>query len=204
MVIENFSSALNLVKGSSYFILFLLMVVEGPIITAAAAFAASFGFLNVYIILLLSTFGNVVGDLIYYVIGRTGRQMIIDRFFKNVTKGRIRHIEHALKTHTGKALAAIKIIPSLPAPGLILAGASKVSLRKFLFYSFVISLIYSLFFTLAGFYLGFAFNTIYQYFQRIEMIMLIIIVLGLLTFIVLKTRKKVFDRITSMKIFRIK
>ena len=174
MAIDSFSNAMGMVQNSGYAIIFLLMVIEGPIITAAAAFASSFNVFNVYVIFVLSVIGNVAGDLIYYAIGRTGRKMIIDRYFRKLHKIELKkRIERALRTHTGKAMAIIKVIPPLPAPGLIAAGASKISLRRFLFHSLWISFVYSLFFTLLGFYAGFAFNALYVYVQRIELMALI-------------------------------
>jgi len=202
MAADTFSSALGIVQSSGYSIVFLLMVLEGPIVTAAAAFASSFGVFNVYSILVLSILANFIGDSIYYFIGRTGRHIIIDQYFKNIHKVALKKkIEHALHTHTMKALAIVKLIPPLPTPGLIIAGISKIPMRKFLLYSLWINLAYSLVFTLTGFYAGFAFNMIYQYVKRIEIMALIVLIVALLFWLASKMR--LWGKIKRILLFKL-
>lgn len=196
--ISTFSGALAFLQSQGYFVMFLIMIPEGPVITAAAAFAASLGLFNVYIVFLLSVLGQLVGDSVYYSIGRIGRRAIIDKYFKRfgLSKKRMKKIEESLKNNTGKAIAIIKIVPPLPTPGLILAGAANINYKKFILYSLIVSIFYSLLFTLLGFYLGFAFNTIVGYSKYVGFFVVgVIILLIVIWWIYDKYSKKLYKRL---------
>ena len=59
-----FDQVLTFIEQNGYVLLFLLMILEGPIVTAAAAFAASLGYLSLPVVFILSVLGNIIGDLI--------------------------------------------------------------------------------------------------------------------------------------------
>lgn len=165
MVLGISADVLALLQTHGYWVMFLIMILEGPIVTYVAAFAASLEIFNFYIVLILSILGNVVGDLIYYLIGRFGRKIIVDRYmnFMHLKKERIEKIEKYLKENVGKTITVVKLTPPLPGPGLILAGVVRIPFGKFMFYSVLVSVIFSLFFTLIGFYSGVAFGTMSKY-----------------------------------------
>ena len=50
--------------------IFVAIIVGGPIFISAAAFAAALGYLNVYIIFSLAFFGELAVDVVLYFIGR--------------------------------------------------------------------------------------------------------------------------------------
>jgi membrane protein DedA with SNARE-associated domain len=209
MVLSNISTAISVLKSSSpmgilaflqttgYFILFIVMIFEGPIITYAAAFAASLGVFNIFYIFILSFLGNVVGDLIFFFIGRIGKRYVIDKYVSHWLKEkRIEKIRDYLKNNPGKTIVAIKLTPPLPAPGLILAGASEMSFKIFMIYSSIVSASFSIFLTALGFYSGVAFNTIANNFGYIELIIPGVIILTILVFILVRyLSKKISNRI---------
>lgn len=81
MVFTLFSSLSNLIftEISGYFFMFIGIIIEGPIVTSSAGFAASLGYFNVWIVLLLSVLGNLIGDIAHYFFGRFFRKKIIDK-----------------------------------------------------------------------------------------------------------------------------
>ena len=79
MIPDSFSSALAFTISQSYLFIFIVMVIEGPIITTAASFAASLGYFNIGIIFLLSLLGDLVGDGLHYIIGRTARVAFVEK-----------------------------------------------------------------------------------------------------------------------------
>ena len=212
MSLDNISTAISVVKSSSpigiltffqttgYFILFIVMVFEGPIITYIAAFAASLGVFNIFYVLILSFLGNVVGDLMFFFIGRIGKKYVVDRYVHHWLKeGRINKIREYLKNNPGKTIVAIKLTPPLPAPGLILAGASEISLKKFLIYSSIVSAAISIFLTILGFYSGVAFNTIANNFNYIILTVVGAIILTFLVFMLMRyLSKKISNRIEKI------
>jgi len=178
MIPINFQDFLNIALVNSYWIIFIIMILEGPTITTAAAFVASLGYLNIWVIFFLSIAGDLIGDFLHYTIGYFGRMKIIDKYdhiFK-INKRIIDKIEKHYHKHLGKTLFLIKFTP-LATPGLLLAGASKVPVKKFVYYSLLITLPRAIFFTSLGFFFGFAIEKALKYFQLTQYLILALVVL---------------------------
>ncbi|MEK6945826.1 MAG: DedA family protein [Nanoarchaeota archaeon] len=164
-------SLFQFIQTTGYSIMLILMIVEGPIVTYVAAFAASLDIFNIYYVFILSFLGNIIGDLVVFGIGRMGKKVFIDKYVhKLLREGRIKKIKDYLEKNPGRTIAAIKLTPTLPVPGIILAGASDIPLKKFVFYSALLSLAYSVLMTFLGFYSGVAFDSISKYVKYIEYI----------------------------------
>ena len=166
LITVNLNNLLPFVQTSGYFILFTIMFFEGPIITYVAAFAASQGYLNGLIIIILSILGNILPDVMYYSIGHSTRKIKLHKYLHRfgLTKSRINLFENGLRTHAGKFMFIVKVVPSLPMVGLTLAGRA-LPFKKFIFYSALISALYSIFFFILGFYSGRAYGLILNYFN---------------------------------------
>ena len=201
MDLTSFSGVLAILQAQGYLIMFLLMFYEGPMITSVAAFAASLGYFNIYIVFGLSVLGNITGDIVYYIIGRVGRKIVVDRYFKKygISNKVLSKLEIHLKNHPWKLLTLIKVIPPLPTPGLILAGAIKMSFAKFLFYTASISFIFSLIFAVLGYYLGAAFYSVFSYTKYLPYgVIGLIIIVGLILWIYSKYAGRLFKYISKV------
>ncbi len=171
------NNLIPVIQTSKYWILLLLMIVEGPIITYIASFLASLKVFNIYIIFILSSLGNIIGDLILFYLGRSGKIILSKKYLGNINKKiKLHKLEKYLITNPGKAILLIKLIPPLPLPGLILTGSSKIKLKTFLFYSITISILFSLFFTIIGYFSGNAFNILLNYVKNAGIIIGLFIV----------------------------
>ncbi len=144
-----------------YFLMFIVMLIEGPTITSAGAFAAKLGYFNIYFVFLLSVLGNLLPDILFYVIGYWGRGGLVDRFghYFKLDKNKIKHLEILMEYHAGKTLFAAKMLPFMAVPGLMTAGLVKMPFKKYAAISTVIILPTSLMFLLIGYYAGAAYNT---------------------------------------------
>ncbi len=173
--VTSFNGALAWVKSVGYFVMFIAMVVEGPIITSAAAFASALGYFNIFIIFLLSIAGDLVGDFIYYGIGYFGRVRYVEKYGHHVglTKKRLKHMEHLIETHPKKTLAAVKLAPLLPAPGLMMIGAARMPMRRYAWITFLVALPKTLLFMALGYYFGAAYDRFSTIFQNGEYFILI-------------------------------
>ena len=165
MIPTTFQAITQWVLQQGYTLMFLLMLIEGPVVTAAGAFAAAFSYFHLWIVFLLSILGSLIPDIIYYAMGYWGRHKFIDRFghYFGLTKQRVRAAERLARRHTVKSLVAIKMIPFIATPGLLVIGASKMDIRKYIFWSLIITIPSSLFYLLIGYYFGAAYNTIDHY-----------------------------------------
>lgn len=194
---SNFAGMLQFLQTSGYGIMFILMLIEGPIVTYVAAFAASLGIFNIFYVFILSFFGDFLGDLIFFFIGRISKETTVEKYeSKSLNPTKISRLKMFLERNPGKAIAVIKLTPFLPVPGLILTGASNINLKKFVIYSVLINIIYSLTMVLLGFYSGVAFLTIAKFVKYAEYliagtILLIIGVVFLVKFISKKISSKI-------------
>jgi membrane protein DedA with SNARE-associated domain len=160
-----FAGTVQWVFQHGYFFIFLLMLVEGPVVTAAAAFAAALGYLNIWIVLLLSVLGNLIPDAISYAAGYWGRGQFVDRYghYVGLTPEKLKIAEKLLAENAGKALFTIKMVPLLATPGLITAGIVKMNLRQYIWWCIAITIPSSAIYLVLGYYFGAAYTTIDHY-----------------------------------------
>ena len=161
----NFAGITQWVVGNGYWLLFLAMIIEGPVVTAAAAFAAALGLLDIWAVFLISILGNLIPDAIYYALGYWGRENIINNYghYFRLTKEKVAELEAMIQKHAGKSLIAIKLVPFLATPGLIIAGASRMEIKKYIFWSIAVTLPSSLLYLLVGYYSGAAYSRFIHY-----------------------------------------
>lgn len=172
------------VIANGYALMFLLMIIEGPAITAAGAFAAALGIFDVWIVLILSLLGNLIPDAIYYALGFWGREGIINkygRYFK-IDREWLEKLELNYSKHAGKTLMAVKLIPVLATPGLIAAGIAKIPLKKYVFWSLVVTIPSSLFYLIIGYYFGETYNSIIHYVKYGEYFLILFIIIFAIIF----------------------
>jgi len=171
----------NFLIMQSYLFIFFLMWFQGPIVTALAAFAASLGYFDVKIILVLSFLGNFIPDLILFSIGRIGRKRFVENFVKKfgIDKKHILKLERDIHNHFKKTLVLIKLTPLLPVPGIILSGFMKTSFKKFLVIDIIFNILSALIFTGLGFYFGLAAKNVLIYFKYGGYILLFLVLFGI-------------------------
>ncbi|HEY5220714.1 MAG TPA: DedA family protein [Candidatus Paceibacterota bacterium] len=160
-----FQNTVQWVLHHGYPLLFIVMLIEGPVITAAGAFAAALHYMNVWTVLLLSVLANLIPDLVYYAIGYWGRASFINKYghYIGITPERIATTEKLAEQHSGKSIFMIKMLPLLATPGLILVGATRMDVKKYAFWSLVVTVPTSLLYLIIGYYFGAAYNTIQHY-----------------------------------------
>jgi membrane protein DedA with SNARE-associated domain len=165
MIPTTFGAITQWVLQQGYTLMFLLMLVEGPVVTAAGAFAAALSYFHLWIVLTLSILANLIPDAIYYAMGYWGRHTFIDKYghYFGLTKERIAAAEKFSAKNTVKSLFAIKMIPFLATPGLIAVGAARMDIKKYIFWSLIITVPSSLLYLLVGYYFGAAYGTIDHY-----------------------------------------
>ena len=155
------------IAGSSYFIIFVIMVIEGPLITIITAFAASLGVFDVRIIFLLSILGNLIPDVVFFFIGKFSRGGYIEKRLRSFKLGekRICQLENGMKNHAGKTLVIAKLTPFIPIPAILLAGFGKVPTAKFFKIVLIFNIIASTLAVLIGYYFGVVYDNVARYFK---------------------------------------
>lgn len=156
---------LELLNHYSYWILFPLIVVEGPITTIIAGFLVSVGFMVFIPAYLIIVIADLVGDVLYYTVGRYFLTSGVIKFlnFLDVDMKKINKAENVMKRNIGKILFFGKLSHAIGGPILVAAGALRVPIGDFVWFNFWATLPKSLVFLLVGYFFGHAFSRIDKY-----------------------------------------
>ncbi len=175
------AQVVNVISSHGYLFVFFAMIVEGPVVTTAAAFAAASHIFHPFPILLLSVVADTVGDILYYGLGRLGRIHLVEKYGKRfgLETQKVGKIGHLLKENTWATLSAIKIAPGFSTLGLIIAGASNIPFKKYMHICLYITIPRSLLFVVLGYYAGRA-NAIADRYLHHSQFAFILIVVGIL------------------------
>ncbi len=161
-----------------YLVIFILQFFEGPTVIIFAAFAASLGYLNIWIVIILAILSGVIPDTILYLIGKYIRasslKKIATRFGLN--DSRMIWLENKIKKHPVKSIIVIKHVPPLPIPGLILTGFMNMNFKKFFLTQAILNIIGVIVFASIGFYSGLLTNNILKYIKFSELLLPIFII----------------------------
>jgi membrane protein DedA with SNARE-associated domain len=181
-VIGIFSAGLSLASLQTYGypLVFILNVLEGPIVTYFAAFAASLGVFNVFYIFLISLIGNFISDFAAFLIGKVGRKTFLHRLISKPKYVLLNSLKHHFEKNTSFSIGMIKLALPLAAPGLVFAGMSNLSFKKFTPVVLLMGIPFALFFTIAGYYSGIAYLAFANYIKIGEIAILIAAVIFIL------------------------
>ena len=154
------ATVLQFLTDYGYWVIVPLMIIEGPIVTLIAAFLASLGVFNVYIVLILSVLGDMIGDIVLYGAGRQWGIQFAHKWGRHIgiTPERVQNMEAYFRRHGGKTIFAVKSTTGLCWATFVAAGIAKMHFWRFTFYSFCGGILWSA--LLVG--LGFFFGAFYQ------------------------------------------
>jgi len=183
--LSTIDSAFQFLIINGYWIMFVVMIFEGPIVTTAASFAASLGYFNIWVIVILGFFGNFLGDSLVYGIGYFARKKVLkdyNHIFK-IKRSWVKNIENHFRNHLGKTLFMVKLTPFAFA-GLLLAGASRINFKRYILWCSLVSIPEVLFFAILGYSFGVIAGSVLGYYQEAQyLLMIAIFVLFLAYFI---------------------
>jgi membrane protein DedA with SNARE-associated domain len=145
-----------LISHYGYAFLLPAAIIEGPVVTVIAAFLASLGVLDIVWVYAIAVAGDVIGDSIYYWIGRLGRTTLIPKYghWVGLTPERIARAEEHYKDHLGKTLLFGKVTQAPILIIIVAAGAARADFLRLLGLVFLITLPKALIFLLVGYFAG--------------------------------------------------
>lgn len=162
-----FDFIINLLKAHQVAFLFPATIVEGPIVTIIAASLAAAGMLNLGLVFLVALAGDFAGDLLYYGLGRFGRERIVERYGKyiGIAHGHLEAAEVYLKKNAFQAVLVAKISHILGLAILFCIGLLRMNFLRFMAASLVIGIPKTALFVGIGYFLGESYSAISQYLQ---------------------------------------
>lgn len=179
-----------------YVVLLPLTVIEGPIVTIIAGFLSSASHLNLWIAYLIVIVGDLLGDCIFYAIGRWGGGEGIRRWGKyvGITVDGMTRLEKHFERHAGKTLIAAKLTHAIGAIVLAAAGLAKVPIGRFVWYNFLATIPKSLALILVGYYFGRAYVAYNQFLSTATLFTLASAGLALLAYVALRRFGKLYEK----------
>lgn len=155
----------NLIRTIGYFGLLAITFAEsglligfclpGDSLLFTAGFLASQHYLNIYLIMLVSCIGAIVGDSVGYAFGKkVGPKLFTreDSFFFH--RDHIQRAEKFYERHGGKALILARFMPIVRTFAPIVAGVGKMPYKKFILYNIIGGLLWGISLPLLGYFLG--------------------------------------------------
>lgn len=167
-------AVVRLLEQYGYLALFVGVVVEGPIVTIVGAFVASLGYLDIYAVYGIVVAADLFGDLLYYGIGRLGQMgpSAGVRRLLGITNERLARSARYIERHGAKILLFAKYTQTgffaLPA-----SGAARMPVGRFLWYNALGTIPKSLALVLVGYFFGYAYNCIDDYFMKASLIVFV-------------------------------
>jgi len=197
------SQIIDLLTKYGYAIIFLLVIIEGPMVTIISSFLAASGYLNVFILYPLIVTADLFADVLWYFVGYLGRKNIVNRWgrFFGLTPDKIARLEklnNKFKESQGKILFTAKITHIIGFPFLIAAGIFHIDIKKFVWFNFLATIPKVIFFMILGYYFGEASEIITKYLGYSTFIGTALLILSLASYILIqKFFKKFFKKYES-------
>jgi len=178
---------LNLIQFQ-YLILFLVVAIEGPIISVIAGLLIAQGQMNLYYGLAIIIFADLFGDVIYYFLGRRSRNFGMK--ILRVTPQKLSELEGYFHDHGGKTMFIGKLAHGIGSTFLFAAGVAKMPFRKFLYYNVLATIPKSIILIVIGYLFGRSFVRIGDYFDYYALFTLILGASLILIYIAIARRLK--------------
>lgn len=188
----HFSAIISFILTYRYLVILPIAIFEGPIITIILAFLAAQGYFNVIPVYLILILGDLMGDMLYYGLGRFGHSIatsVVGRKL-GVKDHHLDRVDKHFKDHSGKTLLFGKWTHTVGAVILTSAGVAKMPMGKFLLYNLIGTLPKTLVLMFVGYYLGYAFLRINSVIEKVGFVLGALIVMGVLVYLATRYMKK--------------
>lgn len=176
------AQALAAVGPFKYLLVFVGGIIEGPVLAIATAFLFRSGLFELLPLFLALSLGDLVGDAIWYYIGRHFAGPVLEKHgrFLTLTPEMYEKIKIKFHKHHSLILFASKLTMGFGmALGMLMtAGASKVPFRSFIFWNALGETIYLSVLLTIGYFLGNLYGTIEKGFKTMSIIAGVAIILG--------------------------
>jgi membrane-associated protein len=149
------AATMELITTNGYSLMFLLSIIEGPIVTVMGGFLVSIGTFALIPTFIILVLGDLAGDLIYYIAGRYGGHWFIRYIGKyvGVTEERVEKMRPNFHANHLKIMlfAKTQAIGSLI---LFTAGVVRTPIWEFIWFNFIGTVPKTILFVIVGYYFG--------------------------------------------------
>lgn len=156
---------LSLLEHYKYLVIFPVTIIEGPIATILSGFLVSLKYLNGPFTYILLVVGDIIGDILHYLIGKHWGRERIKKWgrFLGYNEKTEKFLENHFVHHKGKTFILSKISHGLGTAVQIAAGIARVDFWEFLWWNALATFPKTLILFLIGFYAGNSYVKINEY-----------------------------------------
>lgn len=150
-----FSQLAPLVSQYGYWVLFPVAVVEGPATSVLAGTLVASGQFDGLVVFFLLIAADLVGDALYYSLGRWGHTPFLERLERrlSLTQERFRPLEDGFRKHDWKFILIGKTQP-FGSIILYFAGATKMPILRYMLFNLLATGPKVLLFETVGYFIG--------------------------------------------------
>lgn len=170
-----------------YVVIFPLSVIEGPVVAVIGGFLVSLGTLNWFLLYIILMLGDIVGDALYYALGRYGHGPIGQHIARwiGITPHRFNALSRAFHKYDTRILLWNKA-QALGSVVLYFAGAARMSFWRYMVVNTLGSAPKIALFQVIGYYFGRSFVQIQTYLDYAALASLILPVVLLVLYYALR------------------
>jgi membrane protein DedA with SNARE-associated domain len=173
---------LDFLSFSRYAVVFVLCIVEGPVVMLTSGFLYRLGQFNLLPLYFSLVGGDFVADIAWYAVGRFGGLPLVKRFghFFNITPEIIFKIEKRFKTYQNKILFISKITMGFgfALATLFVAGLLKVDFKKYALLNFLGGFVWTGLLLTFGYFFGNVYDSIPSSLKIVYVIVAVIVVVS--------------------------
>ncbi|OGY99634.1 MAG: hypothetical protein A2945_03240 [Candidatus Liptonbacteria bacterium RIFCSPLOWO2_01_FULL_52_25] len=192
-IIEFFTNfGKELIEQFGYWGIFISMALESAaipipsevVVPLGGASAASGG-LNVWAVIFVATAANLAGCVALYYAGVFGGRPLLERYGKYilVRSEDMRKLDGWLARYGSFAAFFSRLLPGVRTFSSIVFGSGNMAVRPFLVYTLIGSFLWNAALAYAGFALGANWGVLQPYFQKFDIVIILLLALGAVFFV---------------------
>jgi membrane protein DedA with SNARE-associated domain len=166
--------------------------VPGETMLLAGAALAHYGRLKLPWVVVTAVGGAILGDNLGFLIGRRYGRGLVERHGSRIgfTRARLAQFDTFFRRHGGRTVFIARFITGLRVVGAVLAGASGLRWRTFLFYNAAGAVVWSTAVAVAGYSLAYSWDALERWVGRTGLIGLAIVVAGVVVALIRARRTR--------------
>jgi len=184
MIIPPVSQVVPLLLQYRYRLILPISIVEGPILTIICGFLMRLGYFHFWPLYLIVIFGDLIGDMFWYIVGRYGVSKAMPRYgrFVGLDKATAAKIAEKFRRNQNKTLLISKMTSGFgfAAVTLTTAGTVKVPLKNFVVMNVIGGAYWSGILIVVGYLVGHLYDRIDAGFRTATLVVVSLIIIAAL------------------------
>ncbi len=173
-----------------------LIPLPSEIIMPFSGYLVSTGHFNFWLVSLSGAIGNLLGSLVAYYIGYWGHERVVRRFIRKwgkwllITEHELDQTEKLLHRYKDLVVLGSRVVPGVRTVISLPCGIARLPILRFSILTFIGSFVWSAFLAWIGFVLGKNWESIRDYFPKLDVVIVLLILGAIGVYIFYKLRNR--------------